>query len=350
MFCLRYFLPALLFFPFPTAPAYLLILILISMTIQHRPCAYCSLLLSAILVSTCSWNIASLDISPLYPKRSNSIPPFGPLRSSKSHQTTKQALFHVGVKTNDTSTKPVQTLTMADDESLALPPPTLQAYELKAVRRCWFHSNLARPFDPIINSIPVDPNSDPDQRSEDPLQSDQDEPIANAAENKPQDEQAKKPQRQLNTLFSPLWTPIRRLSSLKTSAPTETTTRTDSVTVIKPERSGSTRVVPQTYYRSSFSRTPLIYSYCLRHIINFIKSFLPSSPMIYRLLAILNQNMPRMPQLPIVRLPGFLKAGYGRLVSLRGLDLSKPVYLRWEDMVAIKFVFGTPPPVMMSTV
>ncbi|KAI8447487.1 hypothetical protein BY996DRAFT_6420955 [Phakopsora pachyrhizi] len=43
------------------------------MTVQHKPCAYCSLLLSALFLATCSWDISSTDVSPVYLSRWDSL-------------------------------------------------------------------------------------------------------------------------------------------------------------------------------------------------------------------------------------------------------------------------------------
>ncbi|KAH8920842.1 hypothetical protein BT69DRAFT_375451 [Atractiella rhizophila] len=58
MYCLRYFL-LLLLLPFPQYPHYFVLLFLISLCLQHKPCIYCSFLLIGIFSSTCWLDIGS---------------------------------------------------------------------------------------------------------------------------------------------------------------------------------------------------------------------------------------------------------------------------------------------------
>ncbi|KZV88030.1 hypothetical protein EXIGLDRAFT_751913 [Exidia glandulosa HHB12029] len=60
MWCTRWFLPLLLL-PAPTAPAYFLLLFIISLTIHARPCVYCIMLLSALFGSSCYWQPLATD-------------------------------------------------------------------------------------------------------------------------------------------------------------------------------------------------------------------------------------------------------------------------------------------------
>ncbi|KIJ54992.1 hypothetical protein M422DRAFT_24849 [Sphaerobolus stellatus SS14] len=54
MWCTRWFLPLLLL-PLPIAPPYFLLLFLVSLTLQARPCFYCIILLTALFTSSCYW-------------------------------------------------------------------------------------------------------------------------------------------------------------------------------------------------------------------------------------------------------------------------------------------------------
>ncbi|EGG12905.1 uncharacterized protein MELLADRAFT_70570 [Melampsora larici-populina 98AG31] len=372
MFCLRYFLPILLFFPFPTAPSFLLLFFLVSMATQHRPCAYCSLLLSAILVSTCSWNIASLDVSPVYPRRFNT--PFKP--TSQYYSQDRKTMLY---KSNDTPSMASESNPIEVDASFSgqtPPAPPVEAYELKSVHRCWFHSNIAKPFDPIwsadeYHSIRDDRSSHAPQSSSKPqLMKEgnlEDPNTVTQDKNSKPDEKVKQPRRQLNTLLSPLWSPIRRLSSIKTNEYCgEENGKDNHGTEIKDDGlnvssngSGSTssdQTGTQTYYRSSFSRTPLLYTYFIRHIINFIGSYLPSLPVIYRLMSILNQNLPMLSKLSTLTeffnpLVSVFKMIYERSFNVfrHVVDFSSnPIYVGWKDLFSIRIVLGSPPPVMMS--
>lgn len=368
MFCLRYFLPILLFFPFPTAPSFLLLLFLASMTTQHRPCAYCSLLLSAILVSTCSWNIASLDVSPVYPSRFKST-------SQPSSRDRKTMLSKSSVTPSIPDEFNPIVMDASFNEQTSPPPPPVEAYELKSVHRCWFHTNIAKPFDPIWSadeyhsthegqsSRPPHSSSIPQLKEEGNL----DEPITETEDKiTKSDEKVKQPRRQLNTLLSPLWSPIRRLSSIKTNGYCgEESEKNNHETEINegskhssntPGSNASDRTFTQTYYRSSFSRTPLLYTYFIRHIVNIIQSYLPSSPMIYRLMSILNQNLPMLSKLS--RLTEFFNplVSVFKMIHERSCNMfnfmvnfsSNPIYVGWNDLFSIRIVMGSPPPVMMS--
>ncbi|KAH9813065.1 hypothetical protein DFH28DRAFT_1096546 [Melampsora americana] len=376
MFCLRYFLPILLFFPFPTAPSFLLLLFLISMTTQHRPCAYCSLLLSAILLSTCSWNIASLDVSPIYPRRSHTTFKTTDQQSS----TTPEERKRMNSKSNQTpsmthESNPIKLETSFDEQTLRSEP--VKAYELKSVHRCWFHSNFAKPFDPIwsadefhsIQHSPSSPSPPPSQSSSNPqLIKEVDEEkgrIESEDQKTKSDERLPPPRRQLNTLLSPLWSPIRRLSSTKPKEDgIETNERNhqekDEGLNGSSNPSGftliSNQTEPQTYYRSSFSRTPLLYTYLIRHLLNFIRSYLPSLEMISRFISILNQNLPKLskcsnlinflnPLIPFLRIR--IESSWNLWKS--ALDwISHPIYIGSTDLFCIRIVLGSPPPVMMS--
>jgi len=63
MWCTRWFLPLILL-PLPTAPPYLLLLFLFSLTMHARPCFYCIVLLAALFISSCYWQPLPID-SPL---------------------------------------------------------------------------------------------------------------------------------------------------------------------------------------------------------------------------------------------------------------------------------------------
>ncbi|KAJ7456466.1 hypothetical protein FB451DRAFT_1564496 [Mycena latifolia] len=63
MWCTRWFLPLLLL-PLPTAPPYFLVLFLLSLFIQAKPCFYCIVLLVTLFFSSCYWQPFPID-SPL---------------------------------------------------------------------------------------------------------------------------------------------------------------------------------------------------------------------------------------------------------------------------------------------
>ncbi|KAJ7748497.1 hypothetical protein DFH07DRAFT_829913 [Mycena maculata] len=63
MWCTRWFLPLLLL-PLPTAPPYFLVLFLLALFIQAKPCFYCIVLLVTLFFSSCYWQPFPLD-SPL---------------------------------------------------------------------------------------------------------------------------------------------------------------------------------------------------------------------------------------------------------------------------------------------
>jgi len=91
MWCTRWFLPLILL-PLPTAPPFLLILFLFSLTMHARPCFYCIVLLTALFVSSCYWQPLPLD-SPLSIPWSENITTFSdalnasiPLSASPSHK------------------------------------------------------------------------------------------------------------------------------------------------------------------------------------------------------------------------------------------------------------------------
>ncbi|KAJ7640122.1 hypothetical protein B0H17DRAFT_1106030 [Mycena rosella] len=63
MWCTRWFLPLLLL-PLPTAPPYFLVLFLLSLFIQAKPCFYCIVLLVTLFFSSCYWQPFPVD-SPL---------------------------------------------------------------------------------------------------------------------------------------------------------------------------------------------------------------------------------------------------------------------------------------------
>ncbi|KAJ7275572.1 hypothetical protein B0H12DRAFT_1087898 [Mycena haematopus] len=63
MWCTRWFLPLLLL-PLPTAPPYFLVLFLLSLFIQAKPCFYCIVVLVTLFFSSCYWQPFPSD-SPL---------------------------------------------------------------------------------------------------------------------------------------------------------------------------------------------------------------------------------------------------------------------------------------------
>ncbi|KAJ7651942.1 hypothetical protein DFH06DRAFT_1048551 [Mycena polygramma] len=63
MWCTRWFLPLLLL-PLPTAPPYFLVLFLLSLFIQAKPCFYCIVVLVTLFFSSCYWQPFPID-SPL---------------------------------------------------------------------------------------------------------------------------------------------------------------------------------------------------------------------------------------------------------------------------------------------
>ncbi|KAJ7922986.1 hypothetical protein B0H13DRAFT_1981149 [Mycena leptocephala] len=60
MWCTRWFLPLLLL-PLPTAPPYFLVLFLLSLFIQAKPCFYCIVVLVTLFFSSCYWQPFPLD-------------------------------------------------------------------------------------------------------------------------------------------------------------------------------------------------------------------------------------------------------------------------------------------------
>ncbi|KAJ6569630.1 hypothetical protein B0H19DRAFT_1219467 [Mycena capillaripes] len=63
MWCTRWFLPLLLL-PLPIAPPYFLVLFLLSLFIQAKPCFYCIVVLVTLFFSSCYWQPFPID-SPL---------------------------------------------------------------------------------------------------------------------------------------------------------------------------------------------------------------------------------------------------------------------------------------------
>ncbi|KAJ7151557.1 hypothetical protein C8R46DRAFT_487714 [Mycena filopes] len=60
MWCTRWFLPLLLL-PLPTAPPYFLVLFLLSLFIQAKPCFYCIVVLVTLFFSSCYWQPFPID-------------------------------------------------------------------------------------------------------------------------------------------------------------------------------------------------------------------------------------------------------------------------------------------------
>ncbi|KAJ7630457.1 hypothetical protein FB45DRAFT_915550 [Roridomyces roridus] len=60
MWCTRWFLPLLLL-PLPTAPPYFLVLFLLALFIQSKPCFYCIVLLVTLFFSSCYWQPFPID-------------------------------------------------------------------------------------------------------------------------------------------------------------------------------------------------------------------------------------------------------------------------------------------------
>ncbi|KAI9347784.1 hypothetical protein DFJ73DRAFT_452089 [Zopfochytrium polystomum] len=58
--CVKIFL-VLFLLPFPQAPSLFLLMLLISMVLDHQPCLYCSVLIMAFLRSSCSFYGSSDD-------------------------------------------------------------------------------------------------------------------------------------------------------------------------------------------------------------------------------------------------------------------------------------------------
>lgn len=243
-------------------------------------------------------------------------------------------------------------------------PPPVKAYEVKAVHRCWFHLNFGRPFDTSwcsdeYGAIHHQTPSEPNHAAHDQISSvkpDRDSSNANLDANGSA-EPSFKPRRQLTTLLSPLWTPIRRLSALKASGSSDSATsdetRTKGPTNPQSAVNSANRSASPPLYRSSFSQTPLVYTHCIRHAITLVEPFLPSNSVVQRLLTIMNRNMPTMPQSKLhqmSRLSMALDAAYRKTTTALSaqLHLTKPFYLRWNDHFGIKVVLGTPPPAMSS--
>ncbi|OAV87355.1 hypothetical protein PTTG_07039 [Puccinia triticina 1-1 BBBD Race 1] len=290
MYCLRYFLLVLLFFPFPTAPPFLIFLFLISMTVEHRPCAYCSLLLSAILLSTCSWNIASVDVSPVYPNEYvqkpagsllSSILSFFKSNDQPSNQTQKNHTGFKSITTNHEKNQPHN--------------------------RCWCYSNYGRLFEPVSSQKKVSENPELQEghrhvsHSQDTGSNSQQSKASadddGTNEDFELDHSIRKPRRPLKSLFTPLWKPLTKLSSVQPSLSNpEVSAKTPSSPEIytRPDPSAhmfntKSRPSPPKVYRSSFSRTPLFYSHFIQPLIEFVKPKMPLA-VIRRIFLIINYN------------------------------------------------------------
>ncbi|KAJ7226022.1 hypothetical protein GGX14DRAFT_423535 [Mycena pura] len=74
MWCTRWFLPLLLL-PLPTAPPYFLVLFLLALFIQAKPCFYCIVLLVALFFSSCYWQPFPTD-TPLFSPWADNVTTF----------------------------------------------------------------------------------------------------------------------------------------------------------------------------------------------------------------------------------------------------------------------------------
>lgn len=293
MYCLRYFLLVLLFFPFPTAPPFLVFLFLISLTVEHRPCAYCSLLLSAILLSTCSWNISSVDVSPVY-------------SDEYVHESTGSFLSSIlsFFKSNEQLTGPTQPknhtgFKIIKQENHDKPEP---------INRCWCYSNRGRLFEPVsskkkeLENLDLPEGYQPLSQSQ--AASSPSQILKTSTNDEGTNEDSKldhtslrKPSRQLKSIFSPLWKPLTKLSSARSplTGPHLSAKSPSSLesTIKAGTSSRKTKKIPKStplkVYRSSFSRTPLIYSHVIQPLIQSITPKLPL-PVIRRIILIINYN------------------------------------------------------------
>ncbi|KAA1095181.1 hypothetical protein PGT21_036397 [Puccinia graminis f. sp. tritici] len=333
MYCLRYFLLVLLFFPFPTAPPFLVFLFLISMTVEHRPCAYCSLLLSAILLSTCSWNLASVDVSPVYHPSDRDVQDQSSAGPGSSTLLSSILSFF---KSNDPSKSLNPTTKRNHTGGFKSITPEKKAQEPH--HRCWCYSNHGRLFEPVSSKkIKKEPeNLDSQQHQEEEaeegeayqplshaqsttttteshsqkLKTDIDDHDDGTNEEFELDQSIRKPRRPLKSLFSPLWKPLMTTTKLPSARaspshkdPQVSTNTPSSPASIRPSSTSSSSrrpinnntASPIKTYRSSFSRTPLIYSHLIHPFLELLKLKLPL-PMIQRVLLIINYNLAELTQ------------------------------------------------------
>jgi hypothetical protein len=87
--CTRWYLPLLLL-PLPIAPPYFLVLFLFSLTLHAKPCFYCIVLLTTLLISSCYWQPFPID-NPLSVPWSENITTFAEaLNATLAANYTKQ--------------------------------------------------------------------------------------------------------------------------------------------------------------------------------------------------------------------------------------------------------------------
>ncbi|KAH8111515.1 hypothetical protein DFH11DRAFT_1613732 [Phellopilus nigrolimitatus] len=105
MWCTRWFLP-LIILPLPTAPPFFLLVFLLSLFLQTRPCFYCMMLLTALFTSSCYWQALPVD---------------APLSKSSGNTTTFADAVRADFSASSLST-----------ESILALPPVIQLLD-----RCW---------------------------------------------------------------------------------------------------------------------------------------------------------------------------------------------------------------------
>ncbi|KAI7958954.1 hypothetical protein MJO28_002745 [Puccinia striiformis f. sp. tritici] len=306
MYCLRYFLLVLLFFPFPTAPPFLVFLFLISMTIEHRPCAYCSLLLSAILLSTCSWNLASVDVSSSSSLVNEQVSP-----STDTFLSSILSFFQsADHRTTNTTTQATVKSTGFKSINANRDHQKVGVAVVEPHTRCWCYSNHGRLFEPVSskslkkqkNGLDLNPHHHhhhhqliSQQTTHPSHKTVESEHMGTNPNHEADDQSIGIPQRALKSIFHPFWKPLSKLSSTTTihhhePSPSTSTEHTSThpsgpnlTTTSKPPQ-------PPQIRRSSFSRTPLIYSHSILPTIQFIKPHLPL-PIIHRILSIIKLNL-----------------------------------------------------------
>ncbi|KNZ56092.1 uncharacterized protein VP01_249g7 [Puccinia sorghi] len=361
MYCLRYFLLVLLFFPFPTAPPFLVFLFLISMTIQHRPCAYCSLLLSAILLSTCSWNLVSVDVSPVY---------------SSHHVEASTGSFLSSILSFFISNDEPPTHTSKNHTGFKSIKAPNRDHKPEPINRCWCYSNHGRLFEPVSPQnnkasrsldLPVKGHQAPSS-SERPSDSSSSQVLKGSIVDEetsedfePDRSTRKQSRRPLTSLFSPLWKPLvtKSLSSV-TRSPSiaerqlSAHSSSSSPEIIPTPGPTSSRVSkipskpsPPKACRSSFSRTPLIYSHVIDPLIQFIKPHLPL-PMIQRTMLIIKYNVievsSKIVEFEIIReslnfVDSFKLPFFGNL--LYHYRANQPYEIRLNHLIGLRVFLGT---------
>lgn len=414
MYCLRYFLLVLLFFPFPTAPPFLVFLFLISMTVQHKPCAYCSLLLSAILLSTCSWNIASFDVSPTYSTvpTQNYTSSHDPSKSIADEDSSISISFLSSILSFFQSNDRVLTTTQSshptggfesivNSNSKDHPQP-------KSMNRCWCYSNSGRLFEPVstVDLIDSEGNAiDPQakrasnrlDRSKDNSKSQSDPVTAKVVSMNDADNQhrtssedigtidyrssyqiVKSRGKQIKTMLSPIWKPFTKFpisrsavtnlkaSIIPSSDPVQDTRASPENNPAGPQyhppspsKLTSHPTPPKkNQYRSSFSRTPLVYSHCIKHLINYFRlsaKFVTTLQSMNRMMTIVYQNVSNLVHhdklirwvLESFRLKSNLEKIDGPLSFFRSIidhyRLNQPYTIRLNQLVGFRIFLGSRP-------